>query len=325
MKSYQGCGRLRWAPLIIAIVSSALPACTARAPSRAGARVSAVTVGADGGCSVELTKVSYDDPGSDDAELVELGVSSPHGSGATLADCGLASLEHINGVAGARCGDVVLALELDAVVVPDDGYVTICTSDCDVDPGKDGWLQNGPDALRFLDTEGGVSAVVAWRGDPNECYSDPGVDLFELVKESPPSDGPDDVNIWCDGAFVLDEQGASLRSPNVCPSPDAGFEAGAVLDAAVERMPADAARPADEATADAPPGSSPRPPWESPRPTGSSGTGGDVAQEAELGQTEVQRSGCRQAPGSAPGGLGYLVVVLLLALASARGRPSFRG
>jgi hypothetical protein len=113
-------------------------------------------------CSVQLNKLSYDDPGADDSELLELFVAAEPGSEVrALADCNLEQIELFNGADGTR--EVYRSLDVGQVQVPSRGYVLICASgseidldvQCDITTSSNGalgqsWLQNGPsDGLVF--------------------------------------------------------------------------------------------------------------------------------------------------------------------------------
>ena len=217
------------------LLAAACVACSSSTPvggpntGKVGKTAHSVEVARDGECQVTLTKISYDDPGTDDGELMELRVENAPMPGATLGDCGLERIEHINGASGGPCGQLIRVVELGSAKIGADGYVLICTqSGCDVDPGGDGWLQNGPDALRFIDANEDVTLHVGWGGDPNQCLAvSDEVPQQQLVKEIPGQ--KDDLNVWCGDHFerVLAEQ-SPLRAPNHCPpSVDAGAEGGA--------------------------------------------------------------------------------------------------
>lgn len=169
----------------------------------------------------------------------------------TLSDCGLAALELVDG-AGNACG-TYRSIPLGAVPVPGDGYVVLCAVDsalaaagrCDVMAAgrsalKNGWLQNGPsDGLRFVGT--GVTAAVAvgYEQGPS-CFAPSPVLLVDEAGAVVGANGApeDDVNVFCDPAFVLlGAHDAPLRRANPCPREAAAADAG--LSAADPHVAAD--------------------------------------------------------------------------------------
>jgi hypothetical protein len=148
----------------------------------------------------------------------------------TLGDCGLGALVLVDGAVG-KCVDY-RTIPLSQVVVPRDGHVLICAADsvlaahgvCDVMQAgrselKNGWLQNGPnDGLRFVGADDEPLLDVTYEGAP-PCWSAPATPLVPETGQA--SDFPvptDDVNVFCDGRFVLLQQGYALpRHPPICP------------------------------------------------------------------------------------------------------------
>jgi hypothetical protein len=180
--------------------------------------------------------------------------------GPTLGDCGLGELALVDGASGA-CNPY-RTIPLANVPVPADGYVVLCPAGSSVDETahcgvttagrsalRAGWLQNGPDdGLRFVATSG-ATADVGYEGAP-ACFASNATELAPEVGQLDGDAEVDDVNVFCDGRFVLlPADTVPLRSAVACPMPvdglagelDAGRPDSAPSDAALDGEAADAA------------------------------------------------------------------------------------
>ncbi len=179
-----------------------------------------VQVADAGSCTVEWTKVDYDQPGTDDRELIELKVTG-FSAGDTLGDCGLKNIQLINGACGAT--NPYDTIDLSTVAIPTDGYIDICDSNtvsgCDVDMGSNNWIQNGPDGLAFYDMNDAVTLTAEYEGTVSCLPSGP----TPITVQAEDSSAPNMVNIWCTDHFELaNASTAPLRTANPCSTTDAG-------------------------------------------------------------------------------------------------------
>lgn len=174
-------------------------------------------------CSVDLWALSYDDPGVDDGEFLELRLQVVSGTPETWADCGVRSLELLNGATPA-CSPYRTLLLADLPVRKAEERVRFCAATnpsaaCQPNAArnaglKNGWLQNGPDALRVLDRDARVLKSYSYDGAIHcgaiVLPSESGEFKDAMGKTS------DDVILWCEGeTYVLapfDEQEQARQS-----------------------------------------------------------------------------------------------------------------
>jgi hypothetical protein len=180
-------------------------------------------------CTVNLERLSYDDPGVDDAEWLELSVENPNG-GARFSDCDVAALELLDGD-DASC-PARLRIELAELAIPASGTLLVCASEssvaatgCDVGAGSsgslsNGWLQNGAEVLRLVNSAG----LEIW----SSSYG--GVPSCDVSATLPKDQGgvdttlgeEDDVLARCGDTVVrLPVSSAPPREAASCPTSDA--------------------------------------------------------------------------------------------------------
>lgn len=179
-------------------------------------------------CSIELERLSYDDPGTDDEEWLELAVRG-RGSAVSFGDCGVGALELVN-ADDATCS-AARRIELGELALPAGDRLVVCSNDsrigaavgCDVSRDssgelRNGWIQNGPELVRLVGSDEQELWSVAY-GSGGTCPA-----ALQLPKEQgaiETGEGEvDDVLARCDEEFVrLPATLAPPRKPAVCPEP----------------------------------------------------------------------------------------------------------
>ncbi|HEX4336236.1 MAG TPA: hypothetical protein VH062_10005 [Polyangiaceae bacterium] len=270
----------------------------------------------DAGCDAAAVAPDSGDAGSD----------ARAGCAPTLGDCGLDGLVLVDGANGA-CSEYRV-LPLATVVIPGDGYVVLCpagssvdqSAHCDVTSAgrsalRAGWLQNGPnDGLRFTSTHG-ANVDIGYEGSP-ACFEVHGPELATESGESGGDATLDDVNVVCDGSFVvLPSNTVPLRAPVTCPRGGEGI--AALADAgAPDATPRDAGQ-RDANAADAPwqPEHAPAPASRSVPPA----YGPLYVDAGPIPQPRTQTSlprppGCAVATPSSPSNAASVPALLVLAL-----------
>lgn len=177
-------------------------------------------------CTMFLDRLSYDDPGVDDEEWIQLVVVSD-GSPSTFADCGVGTLELLNG-SGAGC-PVYESIALGSLPIPSDGNLVICSPQSTLGAAchgtlengsvlENGWLQNGPDALRLVSMDGTELWSAGYGGAvPCDVAESLPPDRDVTSANGSTSDG---VLVRCGNGFVLVAyQDAMPGQAASCPEP----------------------------------------------------------------------------------------------------------
>jgi MYXO-CTERM domain-containing protein len=161
-------------------------------------------------CTVELTKIDYDQVGNDTSDYIELKVTKT-GPGviSTLLDCGVGAIALYDDssviVPGVLCTPYSLTL-LAGVLIPADGYLEIGQNQGGVSVGAgsvtEGWIRNGRGEIAVLNT-------ALPNGIPTNWLQIEGAAKCNLlglpvVQVQPENDGsPNLVNVSCDNTFHL--------------------------------------------------------------------------------------------------------------------------
>src|SRR3954470_15708878 len=116
-------------------------------------------------CSLELTKIDYDQPGNDTNDFIELHITKKNpGLVTTLLDCGVGAIALYDDTS-ILCAPYSLAV-LANVVIPSDGYLEIGQNQSTVNvsggSNPEGWIHNGRGEIAILSTALASGAPLNW-------------------------------------------------------------------------------------------------------------------------------------------------------------------
>jgi len=191
-----------------------------------------IVVASTANCTVELTKLDYDQVGADTSDYIELKVTKKGPSSVnTLGDCGLGGIALYDDasviVPGVLCSAYSLTT-LSNVVIPADGYVEIGQNQPTVGvsaSGVEGWIHNGRGEIALLNTA--VDAVpTSWFQFEGSAKCN--LLALPIVQIQTESDGsPNLVNVSCDNTFhVLNASSAVQKTAADCPVGGSGGAGG---------------------------------------------------------------------------------------------------
>ncbi len=181
-------------------------------------------------CTVEVTKIDYNQPGDDGNDFIELKVTKKNpGLVTTLADCGIGAIALYDdtSVLCAPYTSTVLA----TLVIPADGYIEVgqnqSTLNVGVGSSPDGWIHNGRGEIAILTTAlTGLGAPLNWfqYGGTAKCnlLAAPVTQVQTEVDAA-----PNYVNVSCDNTFHLVlATGAVQKTTADCPATGGAGGAG---------------------------------------------------------------------------------------------------
>ncbi len=212
---------VKWAVVVCAAatVSLLLGSCSSGPLEEPTAKTrQSFVVGSASGCSVELTKVDYDQPGTDTHEFIELHVTWTGTKPSTVSQCGVTSMTLKD---DRNSCTAYVNIDMSTVSVPSDGYVLICdpagtVGRCDV-PVSGFWLTDyGEGDLSFFHPSTPPTHVY-WQNGYG-C-NEPNSTVKGLAKED--NNAPNMINIACGTGFTLaNAADVTIAQPNPCPQPD---------------------------------------------------------------------------------------------------------
>ena len=188
-------------------------------------------------CTVELTKIDYDQVGADSNDYIELKVTKTGGGlVSTLTDCGIGAIALYDDSSVISPG-VCIPYSITAlanVAIPSDGYIEVgqgagstVAATIALGSGADGWIHNGRGEIAV------VSAALP-DGIPTSWFQYEGTakcDLLGLPVAQIPTENdgsPNFTNVSCDSTFHLVNSANALPKTNAdCPTGGAGGAGGA--------------------------------------------------------------------------------------------------
>lgn len=191
-----------------------------------------VVLSSNANCTVEMTKLDYDQVGADSNDYIELKVTKKAGGSATtLIDCGIGALalyDEPSVVGLGVCVPYSLTPLLN-VTIPADGYIEIgqaagSTVPATVAPGSgaDGWIHNDRGEIAFLSGALAASTPTSWFQFEGAAKCN--LTSLPVTAVSTESDtSPNFTNVSCDSTFHLVNAANALPKSNAdCPSGGAG-------------------------------------------------------------------------------------------------------
>jgi MYXO-CTERM domain-containing protein len=184
-------------------------------------------------CTVQLTKLDYDQVGSDTFDYIELKVTKKGpGNVNTLGDCGVGAIALYDDagviVPGVLCTSYS-QVSLGNVVIPADGYVEIGQNQSTVGiaaSGADGWIHNGRGEIAILNTALPDGIPTTWL--TFEGVAKCNLLALPVVQIQTEGDGSPNVsNVSCDNTFhTLNATSAVQKTTADCPTGGSGGSGG---------------------------------------------------------------------------------------------------
>jgi hypothetical protein len=239
-----------------------------------------------GACELSVSRVNVDQVGVDDGRLEFIEIAAPAGIGQTLGACGLVAVGSFEG--GGKTTDPCPSepasrfVDVSATIVPADGFVLLTRggetslglpADATTTATTGPWLENGPDYLVLLGTDGPLLALQI--GPAPSCTLPEGTPVETLPKDGDVSGtSPDEhILVRCpEGYRGLSLSASPPRTPLTCPplpmpnEDDAGEPPPAPTASTTSPVP-DEPPPAPTATTTTSTPPVPEPPPEPPPPT----------------------------------------------------------
>jgi len=196
-----------------------------------------VVLSSTANCTIELTKIDYDQVGADTGDYIELKVTKKNDAlVTTLTDCGVGAIALYDDSSVVVPG-VCLPYSLTALVniaIPADGYIEVgqgagSTVAATIGSGSasDGWIHNGRGEIAILSAALPNGVPTSWF----QFEGDAKCNLLALPVTQIPAENdssPNFTNVSCDATFHLVDAANAIPKTNAdCPSGGAGGAGGA--------------------------------------------------------------------------------------------------
>ena len=179
-------------------------------------------------CTMELTKIDYDQPGNDSNDFIELHVTKKNpGLVTTLLDCGVGAIALYDDTS-VLCAPYSLTV-LATVVIPSDGYLEIGqnqpTVNVSVGASPEGWIHNGRGEIAILSSALASGVPLNWFQYEGAAKCNGLLVPTQIQAED--ETAPNSVNVSCNSTFhLVVATNATQKTTADCPSGGSGGASG---------------------------------------------------------------------------------------------------